>query len=570
MNPSETPAPDTNSQNVSPPEAPIEPAAVPAQQLTPLPELPAKESQSLKVVTGGSGRRGGSAKTKVLSLLLILLLAGAGFAAYKMWQPAKTTNNSVSSAAKVTKQDIPQLTVGMVDATLNLYKPNDVNGYNQTVAYQIYEGLVTYQDRTKIVPALATGWQNPNDSTWDFDLRRNVTFHNGHVMTAADVVYSFKEAMKDGEDGVYSSTLKDVKAINDYKVELTTAKPDPFLLNKLTLLMVLDSKTPGATDGSNGTGPYQLKPGTKPEEKSLQLIAFDKFHAGHVHTRALTFKTESDINTLVTDYKAGKFNMIGEFKTENPAELAGTTYHNVKMLDPAVHFLTVNSVAAGPLQKKEVRQALRESLDLNALVKSANLAAEPASQLVAKEITGYNPALTVPKQNIADAKKLLTSAGYPNGVSLELETSTVPASLAAAKAITEQAKAAGITITLKQIDDFNQLIGDVLGGKTQVALLSYGSDNLDSSDVFANVVQQTENFKSKTLDDYMTQQAETFNESQRLQVLQKISKYLNDEVAAVPLYTQYRIWETDKPYVLPYDQLNSGLGISFWQAYLPK
>jgi peptide/nickel transport system substrate-binding protein len=389
-------------------------------------------------------------------------------------------------------------------------------------------------------------------------------------MTAADVVYSFKEAMKDGEDGTYSSTLKDVKAINDYKVQLTTSKPDPFLLNKLTLLMVLDSKTPGANDGSNGTGPYQLKPGTKPTEKELQLVAFDKFHGGHVRTRALTFKTETDIDAVVADYKAGRVNMAGEFKTKDPAELAGTTHHNASMLDPAVHFLILNSVANGPLQKKEVRQALRESLDLNALVKSANIAAEPASQLVAKDITGYNPALTIPKQNTADAKKLLTSAGYPNGVSLEVETSNVPATLAAAKVIAEQAKAAGFTITIKSIDDFDQLIGDVLGGKAQVAMLSYGSDNLDSSDVFTNVVQHTGNFKSKTLDDYMTQQAETFNESQRLLILQKISKYLNDEVAAVPLYTQYRIWETDKPYVLPYDMLNSGLGVSFWQAYLPK
>jgi peptide/nickel transport system substrate-binding protein len=347
-----------------------------------------------------------------------------------------------------------------------------------------------------------------------------------------------------------------------------TSQPDQFLLNKLQYLMVTDSKAATKGDGSDGTGPYKLKAGTKLAGDQIQLVASDDYHGGHVSTRALGIKVEPDEASGIADYKAGKVNLLGEFSNSALTGLKGASYDELKLTDVAVNFLTVNSVSAGPLQKKEVRQALRDSIDNAALVKEGSVPAVPASQLVTQQVTGYNPAVGVQKQDIAEAKSLLTKAGYPNGLTIELTTTATNEAIA--KIIATQAQAAGITLKLNIKADFDQLIGDVVDGKTQVALLSYSSDTLDAADVFTNAVQQTSNYKSGALDDYLDQAAKATDDAKRLQILQKTSKYLTDEVAAIPLYSRYRLWVMDQKYVFPDGSLGASPSIAVWQGYTTK
>jgi len=44
-----------------------------------------------------------------------------------------------------------------------------------------------------MAPSLATAWhESPDGLTYDFMLRRGVTFHNGDPLTAEDVKFSFE------------------------------------------------------------------------------------------------------------------------------------------------------------------------------------------------------------------------------------------------------------------------------------------------------------------------------------------------------------------------------------------
>jgi peptide/nickel transport system substrate-binding protein len=500
------------------------------------------------------------------TLLILIILAALGYLAYSL---SKTDNKPKASVAN-SKKDIAELNVGVINGSVDLYPGKNANdSYVQAVNAQIYEGLVRYQDQTKIVPLLATSWTNPDSTTWDFNIAPGVTFHNGDKLTADDVAYSLKMA-RDNEtlSGAYADTIKDAKALNSLKVEVTTTAIDPFFLNKLTFLLILDSKTPNATDGSNGTGPYQLKPGTKPTSTGIQLVAYDKFHGGHVYTRALNFVPEADQAAAAKDFKAGKINFSGEYTSQHPDELKGANYQSLEINDPSVTFMTLNSQAAGPLQKKEVRQALRESIDIDSLLKATGISATPASQLITKPIPGYNPALSVPKADIAKAKADLAAAGYPNGVSLTIEASASNAQVA--NEIVKQAAAAGFTISVKSVDTFDQLVSDMIDGKTQLSMLAFSSDVLDGSDVFTQVIQQTANYKSATLDDYLKQAAATTDQAKRLDILQKTSKFLMDDVAAIPLFSRNRTWVMDKPYAIQFDTVANVPGVYFWQVYSTK
>ena len=58
--------------------------------------------------------------------------------------------------------------------------------------HQVYEGLVDLNARYELEPSLATVWRLLDPLTWEFELRRDVTFHDGEPFTPEDVVFSLE------------------------------------------------------------------------------------------------------------------------------------------------------------------------------------------------------------------------------------------------------------------------------------------------------------------------------------------------------------------------------------------
>src|SRR5690625_183287 len=81
---------------------------------------------------------------------------------------------------------------GSDSISLDAAIPTD--GESIYVTNQIYDTLVRYEEEsTEVKPALATDWEVSDDNlVWTFQLRDDVTFHDGNEFTAEDVVYNFE------------------------------------------------------------------------------------------------------------------------------------------------------------------------------------------------------------------------------------------------------------------------------------------------------------------------------------------------------------------------------------------
>ncbi len=94
------------------------------------------------------------------------------------------------------------------------------------VLQNVYETLTHYDPETgEVVPMLATSWSSNEDGTvWVFQLRDDVTFHDGSKLTAQQVVNSFKRTMDLGQGGAYiwDAVLEEnggsVEATGEYEV----------------------------------------------------------------------------------------------------------------------------------------------------------------------------------------------------------------------------------------------------------------------------------------------------------------------------------------------------------------
>src|SRR5262249_61942010 len=158
---------------------------------------------------------------------------------------------------------------------LTLDPPRADEALSNSFKNNIYEGLVRFNEKLEPEPALAVSWKAVNPTTWRFQLRKGVTFHDGTPFTADDVVFSYgRQSSKNSVMASHVSTIKSVKKIDDYTIEYVTNGPDPILLRNLSEHFIMSKKwcekhattEPVAalkeetygTRHENGTGPFQV------------------------------------------------------------------------------------------------------------------------------------------------------------------------------------------------------------------------------------------------------------------------------------------------------------------------
>jgi peptide/nickel transport system substrate-binding protein len=561
-----------NSTPETTPPPPEQPPVSPAPQ-TPAPPKPLEPSP---VAQQPAAKPKSKKLWLVLAVILAVLLAGA--AAY--WFLVRTDNKTNQTATE-TKKDVPLLRYGTFEGTLNQFYPTtEDNTVTLLVNRQIFEGLVQFEDKTKVVPQLAQSWTNPDQNTWLFTLKPNVKFHTGNTLAPKDVVYSWEQIKKNELIGpLATSTIKNVEAVGDNQVKITTDGVDPILLNRLTNLPIMDSSAEGKADPKYGTGPFNLKEGTTPSATQIELVAFDDWHGGHVYVRELQVTvypvdesgdTTAAESKALDDLKADKVDLVGFVTGERITTAKSGNLSLFPVDPPTVYKLLLNTKKANsPLANLKFRQALTYAVDVNALLKAIgrDQTGKVATQLVPQSIPGYNSDITAPKRDVDKAKQLVKDAGYANGATL---TITVAAqSKDVADELAKQLKEANITLNVVALEDTSNFFTDIDAGKIEMSYYSEGSDVLDASDVFASILG-TVNYQNQTASDTLAKAGQTLDQSTRLGYLQEVSKLLVDDVAQLPLYSNSNVWVTKQPFVMSTDILGLDIGVNFAKVYLSQ
>jgi peptide/nickel transport system substrate-binding protein len=511
------------------------------------------------------GPKPGGNKKRWLILAVTVLLAagGAAYGLSKLNKSEPTTNQTANA-----KKTVPLLKIGVTQPfPTDFYPdiessilPNEINN-------QIFEGLTKYQNGNQIVPNLAQSWTNPDNTTWTFKLLQGVKFHNGHSLDATAVTASLKALQTSDYGSSYATTIKDIKVVDTSTVQITTTAPDPLLPSELANLWIYDTTATKANDPGNGTGPYNLKPGTKLNKDSLQLVADDSYHGGKPQTKELDFKLYEDAKSQVADIKLSKLD-IADLGTQAAVnEVTSLGYKSYGAKSTQVYFLMPNTLKKdSPLANVKVRKAIYEAVDPAAIMKADERTGSPATQLVPQEIPGYNPAVSRPKLDATQAKTDLTAAGFPNGFTITF-TYFAPHQAMAVE-VQKELAAIGVKLTLDPQTVGKDLAKKALGGGTDLFYYGYGSNLIDSSDVIQPLIIDTANYKNAAVDSLYTQASTTLNTVARLKLLQQVNQAAMDDVAVIPLFTpDAEYFAVKSNLVLQTDNLSNYIGSDFWTVY---
>lgn len=335
------------------------------------------------------------------------------------------------------------------------------NQESLAISGAIYDNLVAVDYTLNAKPKLAESWEASEDvKTWMFKLRRGVRFHHGREFTADDVLFTFNSRILNPDFGSPARTalafVDNVEKVDAYTVRfnLATANADlPALLGLGQARIVPADRTQDQFDTEPvGTGPFKLKEFAPGDHTTLGRND-DYWAEGLPYLDEVRFLYLPEQTTQIAALKDGSIHLMWQIGLENIEVVAGEPDIVVEEVRSGRWQPMIMQIDQPPFDDKRVRDALKYCADRGGIQKALLLGhgdlgndhpISPAFPLWTE--------LPLQEYNINKAKELLAEAGYPDGIDLELYTSTVRAGLVElATAFQEMARPAGVRIKINNI-----------------------------------------------------------------------------------------------------------------------
>lgn len=431
--------------------------------------------------------------------------------------------------------------------------PNSLDPHNNAGAASgnmlrsLYDPLAELQPDGSMQPALAESWRNVDPTTWEFKLRPGVRFSNGQPLTAETVRFNI-ERVANPANSLQITALPGVgvagwgaTVVSPDTVRITTRTPDPVLIRKLNLLLIIPDGAGAQDIGQTGIGTGTSKPRsftatqrltvepvmdnwrTVPglAEVTLQFIGDPAVRAAGLRTGEIGF------TTLSADLSAP---FIGDNQFTLQADLGAASI--------SLEMFPANT--DGPLRELAVRQAVQAAISpqgiLDALFRGQGEVSQ--GQLYDQRAFGFDPALQAPRQDVARARQLLAQGGFPNGFQARLQIIPTSNSIGTdlGTAIQGQLGAVGIQVTLDPVDFATYTQRLLQGGLPDMILaVNEFSATLDAQTVLNNYVwtgnYPNRRFNDPTYNQLIQQAGAEFDENRRRQLLGQAARILVDQQA---------------------------------------
>ena len=468
--------------------------------------------------------------------------------------------------------------------TLDPHAQNE--GPTHTIRHQMYESLIIRDMTGAFEPALATQWRpnTDNPNIWTFSLRKGVKFHDGADFTAEDVVFSFERAQQPNSDmKELIGSIKEVRAVDDFTIEMVTNGPNPILPNNLTNLFIMDKdwteanntvsvqdfeggEITFATTNVNGTGPYKLV-SREPDVKTVMTINEDYWGRGQfpMEVTEIIYTPIQNNATRVAALLSGEVDFLQDMPVQDIERVNSGDGLQVKQAPQnRVIFFGMNQGAddieadnidgKNPLGDVRVRKAMSMAINREAIRKIVMRGqSQPAGMIAPPFVNGWTAEMDGQSvTDVAGAKALMAEAGYGDGFSLRLDcpNDRYVNDEAVCQAAVGMLGQIGITVNLNA-QPKAQHFPLITDGKTDFYMLGWGVPTYDSEYIFNFLVHGRESkigtwnatgFDNDALDKKIVSLASNTNLETRNADIAAIWQVVQDEQLYIPIHHQVLNW----------------------------
>ena len=295
-----------------------------------------------------------------------------------------------------------------------------------SMLFSIYDALVQRDGIGMYKPGLAESWSvSPDAKTWMFKIRTGVTFHNGDILVADDVVTTFnrfRDPSMEGEagtKGVYPSYFEKTvaSAVDDHTVlvELETSMSD--LLDVLIEMPIAPrNHLDTIEEDLTGTGPFILE---ERSDNHLIIVANNDYWGGIASYQTVNWIKELDPIKRLEALNNGEADLVPSFNVLLHDQVESNA--SIVEKESNVCMIYFFNAQKGPCMDKRVRQALNFGIDKKKLIEDVLYGAAYTLESVFSPLSlGYDPEVPGYLYNRDKAKKLLAESGYPDGLKIAL------------------------------------------------------------------------------------------------------------------------------------------------------
>lgn len=294
----------------------------------------------------------------------------------------------------------------------------------------VYDNLILRAPDGSFKPNLATAWKwNDSQTTFTLTLRTGVKFTNGEVLNAAAVKKNLDAFIKG--NGPQSSSLAGVTVdvVNPTTVRLNmngTYNPSmEYYLSTTDSFIAAPSLVGTASLKTTpvGSGPYVLDSSSVAGSSIVLKKNAGYWDKSKQKFDTITFKILADTTARLNALLSGQIDAtLLDVKTASTAKSRGFIEYRSNVDWKGLLLMDRAGTKNEALGKVAVRQAIAYAVDRAALNKAVEGGyGEITNQVFGKASGGYDAALdkTYPR-DVAKAKALLASAGYANGVTIDM------------------------------------------------------------------------------------------------------------------------------------------------------
>lgn len=406
-----------------------------------------------------------------------LLVAGCSGTADSPSSPSSSVQGGAYTVSATTPEptgDLDSFTWSLYAEPLSLAYPFAFDYPPNQVLSNVCDSLLRWNADLSISPGLASAHHHPNPTTWVYDIRPGVTFHDGGTLTADDVVASLEMHLDPKVGSYWASVYRNVKSIEKtgpMEVTVTLTQPDsmfnqymagsPGTIESAAFLQKAGADYGNPSTGVNCTGPFELE--SWKSGQSITLKRYDDYWDPSLRARSaeVRFVFIQDPNTRVNAWRDGEvdggWNVPSNGYTQLRNGAPGTLYFGLNTT--VVSEIVAN--LGGVLGDAKVRQALLMAIDREGIVRAGESGvAEVADSLVTTstwgglstdEVDAIFADLPDYPYDVARAKELAQEAGV-DGQKIVIATSPVSVgSDVVAQATAAAATAIGLSPEIKTI-----------------------------------------------------------------------------------------------------------------------
>jgi peptide/nickel transport system substrate-binding protein len=311
-------------------------------------------------------------------------------------------------------------------------------------------------------PSLAESWEPNHDFTqYQIKLRKGVEFHNGKPLTADDVVWSIarqlnpKVASAAAVRAKMSLTPDSAKAVDASTVLVKLTRPDsqlPNLLARPFLSIVPNGQTKFTPTTTLGTGPFKLDAWQAATSWKVSRNP-NYWESGLPYLDGIDMVVNSESAARLEGVITGQFQLAEEIDYSSARASESNSSIAVLPFNKGINRLIVMDCSVKPFTDPRVRLAFKLAMNRSTAVSAVYADfAVPTSDLPLPPTDPYYPkGLGVRAYDPEQAKHLLAQAGYPNGVDMQMFTSSVVSGMPQlAVTFAQSAAAAGIRVKTSQ------------------------------------------------------------------------------------------------------------------------